>query len=174
MSTNVKWGLITGMVYVIFSLLSNMLGIQQGGNMGLGLLMNAALFGATFFTIYLAVKEQRDTALGGYINLGQAIRTGMGVALIAGVISGIFTVLYMKVIDPGMADKILAAAEAQMDAQNIPEEQREMSRKFSGYFLNPFIVAPFTLIWIAFWGLIKSLIAGQMLKREAPPTFPTA
>lgn len=174
MSTTVKWGLITGMVYVIFSLISNVLGLSQGGNTGLGLLVNTVLFGVTFFTIYLGLKEFRDESLGGYLTVGQAVRSGLAVALVAGVIAGAFTIIYMTLIDPGMVDKIMATAEAQMDAQNVPEEQRELSRKITGMFVNPWIFAPFTVAWVAFWGLIKSLIAGQILKKEAPPTVPLA
>jgi len=174
MSTNVKWGLITGMVYVIFSLVSNLMGVQQGGNMMLGMLMNVLIFGGTFFTLYLGIKETRDQGLNGYLTPGQAIRAGLGMALIAALISGVFSVIYMKFIDPEMASRIMAAAEAQLDARNIPEDQREFSRKISGFMLNPVILIPFTIIWICFWGLIKAAIAGQMLKNPAPPTIPTA
>ena len=98
MSTTVKWGLITGMVYVISSLISNLLGLQQGGggSMGLGMLVNILLFGITFYTLFLGVKEVRDTELNGYLNMGQAFRSGMKIAVIAGVIGAIFSFIYMK------------------------------------------------------------------------------
>jgi amino acid transporter len=174
MSTTLKWGLITGMVYVLFSLISNMLGIQQGGggNMGLGLLVNFLLMLATFFTIYLGVKETRDQDLGGFLTMGQGFMAGLKMALIAGVIAGLFTLIYMKFIDPDMTDRIMEGAEAQWDEYNVPEEQREMSRKFTGMFLNPFIMAPFMILWIAFWGVIKSLVAGAMLKKLPPVATP--
>jgi len=175
MSTTVKWGLITGMVYVFFSLISNMLGLQQGGggtsNMGLGMLMNVLLFAGTFYTLYLGVKECREQDMDGYMTLGQGFKAGMKIAVIAATISGIFTFIYMKFIDPDMVDRIMEASEAQFDEMNVPEEQREMSRSIAGWFLNPVLMAPFMFIWVSFWGLIKSLIAGSMLKREAPPTL---
>ena len=174
MSTTMKWGLITGMVYIIFSLISNMLGLQQGGggNAGVGILMNILIFGATLLTMYLGLKEVRDQDLGGYLNMGQAFRNGMKIAVIAGVISAVFTFIYMKFIDPDMGDRILEAAEDQWDQQGLAEEQRDMARKFTGMFLNPMIMAPFVLIWTAFWGVIKSLIAGAILKKEPPPSVP--
>jgi hypothetical protein len=174
MSATVKWGLITGMVYVIFSLISNMMGIQQGGSGGgIGILIYLLQWGGTFFTIYLGIKEIRDSELGGYISVGQSFRKGMGIALIGGVISGIFTLVYMNFIDPEMSDRILEGAEDQWEQANMPEEQREMSRKVTGYFLNPFIMAPFVIVWITLGGMIKSLIAGSILKKEEPPTIPT-
>jgi hypothetical protein len=175
MSITLKWGLITGMVYVIFALITNMLGLQQsgGGSVAIGMLMNALLLGITFFTIYSGVKETRDNEMDGAISLGQAFKIGMTITVIAGALAGLFTLLNMTLIDPEMGSRMLEAAEDQWDKANMPEEQREMSKKFMAPFLNPFIAAPFTLVWVAFWGAIKSLIAGAILKKEAPPTLPT-
>ncbi len=178
MSTTIKWGLITGMVYVIFSLLSNMLGIQGGSSSGaasagLGILVNFILMVVTFFTIFMGIKEVRDSDLSGFITMGQAFKSGMKIALVAGLIAGAFTVIYMTVIDPGLSDKILEGAEAQWDSMNVPEEQREFSRKITTIFTNPVIMAPFMILWVAFWGMIKSLVSGAILKRDAPPTLPT-
>jgi predicted histidine transporter YuiF (NhaC family) len=176
MSVTVKWGLITGMVYVIFSLISNMLGIQQGGggaSAGLGMLMNIVIMVVTFFTMYLGIKESRDIESGGYLTMGQAFKKGMAIAAIAGLIAGVFTFIYMKFIDPEMSQRILEGAEDQWDQMNVPEEQREMSRKITGIFLNPSIMAPFMILWVAFWAIFKSLVAGAILKRDAPPTIPT-
>ena len=174
MSTTLKWGLITGAVYIIFSLISNMLGLNQGGggNAMLGFLMNVILFGVTLFLFYLGIKEVRDEDLGGYLNMGQAFRNGMKIAVVAGLIAAVFTFIYMKVIDPGLSDRILEGAEDQWDQQGMPEEQREMARKFTGMFLNPMLMAPFVLLWTVFWGMIKSLISGAILKKDAPPSFP--
>ena len=63
----------------------------------------------------------------------------------------------------------MEGAEAKWDEMNVPEEQREMGRKFTSMFLNPFIVAPFMIVWVAFWGLFKALIAGAILKKDPPP-----
>ena len=93
MSITLKWGLITGMVYVIFALVTNMLGLQQsgGGSVVIGMLMNALLLGITFFTIYSGVKETRDNEMEVRYNIGQAFKTGMAIAVIAGAIAGLFT-----------------------------------------------------------------------------------
>lgn len=178
MSTTLKWGLITGMVYVVFSLISNMLGLQQGGgsmgSAGLGILLNAVLMLITFFTLYRGVREIRDEDLDGNLNMGQAIRKGMAIALIAGVMLGVYMLIYAYLIDPHMMDNAMEAVEAKWDEMGIPEEQREMSRKFTKMFMNPAILAPFSIIWVAFWGLLKSLVAGAMLKKEPPPSIPAA
>ena len=174
MSTTLKWGLITGMVYVIFSLVSNLLGLQQGsGNLGLTFLFNFLLMIATFFTIYLGVKETRDEATAEYFTLGEAFSTGFKISLIAAVIASVFTFIYLQFIDPDLMDRVMENAEDQWDEMGVPEENREMGRKFQGYFSNPYILSAFVIMSVIFWGLIKSLVAGLILRKN-PPIAPVA
>ncbi|MEP6645529.1 MAG: DUF4199 domain-containing protein [Saprospiraceae bacterium] len=170
MSTTLKWGLITGMVYIIFSLGSNMMGVQSSGSKMLGFGMGALILVATFFPIYMGVKEARDSDLGGYLTLGQGFLIGFKIALIAGVISAVFTLIYTKIIDPDFVDRMMAATEEQWDKMGMPEENRDTARKWAGYFMNPYILGVFSLLSALFWGLIKGVVAGAILKKEAPPT----
>ncbi|HZV69479.1 MAG TPA: DUF4199 domain-containing protein [Saprospiraceae bacterium] len=170
MSTTLKWGLITGMVYIILSLATNMLGVHESGSQMLGFGMNAIILVATFITIYMGVKEARDQDLGGYLTLGQGFLTGFKIALIAGIISAVFTLIYTKIIDPDFADKIMEGVEEQWDKAGMPEDQREMARKWTGYMMNPYVLTAISLVSALFWGLIKGLVAGAMLKKEAPPS----
>ena len=172
MSTTVKWGLITGMVYVFFSLISNMLGLaQKGGFTMVGLAVTGGLLLATFYTIYLGIKEAKEHDLGGYLTTGQGFRIGMGIALIASVISFAFTLIYMNFIDPTMVDQIKEMAAEQWEKQGMTEEQIEAASKYSGMFMNPWVISLMTIVSVLFWGLIKSLVAASILKKEAPPTL---
>ncbi|HSF89590.1 MAG TPA: DUF4199 domain-containing protein [Saprospiraceae bacterium] len=175
MSITVKWGLITGMVYVIFSLVNNMLGIQDGGGFtAKAILSNAALFGATLFTIYLGIKEARDTTGGGFINFGQCFRTGMGITLITALVACAFTFIYLQFIDPGFIDKIMAMTEEQWEQNGMTEEQMDAARSYTTMLMTPWAFSLITILSVLFWGLVKSLIAGAFLKTEAPPTAPMA
>ena len=171
MSTVLKWGLITGMVYVVFSLIGNLLGIQQGGNFGLALLSNFLLMLATFFTIYLGVKETRDESGKEYFTMGEGFVAGFKMALIAAVIAVVFSFVYLQFIDPDMMENMLETTEDQWDEMGVPEENREMGRKMQGYFTNPFVLSAFVLAQVLFWGAIKSLVAGIILKKN-PPVVP--
>lgn len=174
MSAAIKWGLITGAVYIVYSLVTTLMGMTPGkndpGTMGIGALLNVVLFGITFFTLYLGVKETRDNEMGGYIDFGKAFRVGMKIALIAAVISSIFGLLNMYVINPGMMDEVKAAMEE--STESMSDEQAEAMGKWMGFMNNPILLAVFGILYVAFWGIIKSLIAGSILKKEAPPSFP--
>ena len=172
MSTVLKWGLITGMVYVIFSLLGTLLGIQQGGNLGLGILSQTILMVVTFFTIYMGVKEVREETTTEYFTMGQGFVTGFKIALIAAVLAGVFSFIYQKFIDPDMMERMLSQAEEQWDELNVPEERREMGRKFQSYFTNPFMMSAIVMLQVIFWGVIKSLVAGAILKKNPPAVTP--
>ena len=170
MSTTLKWGLITGMVYVIYTLGSNMLGVPESGNKMLQYGMGALILVASFFPIYLGVKEARDQDLGGYLTLGQGFLIGFKIAFIASVINAIFTLIYIEVIDPEFINKMMAVAEGQWEKAGMAEENLEMARKWSGYFMNPVFFTLMGLLYPLFWGLIKGLVAGSMLKKDAPPS----
>lgn len=170
MSTTMKWGLITGAVYVIFALINNILGVQEGGGFSMiGLLTNTLILGATFFTIYSGIKEIRDTQLDGFLTFGQGFKSGMGIALIACIVSAAFTYIYVSFIDPELISRITAMTEAQWEEQNMPEEQMDMARQWMGYMMNPFFMSLIAAVSVIFWGLIKSLIASALLKVDAPP-----
>lgn len=169
MSTTMKWGLITGAVYVIFSLINNLLGLSEGGGFSMiGLLSNTLLFLVTLFTIYTGVKEIRDNAFEGYLTFGQGFKSGMAIALIAAIIVAIFTYVYIAFIDPGMIDKIIATTEAQWEEQNMSDAQMDQARSMMGYFMNPFIMCLIAAVSVIFWGVIKSLVSAALLKKEAP------
>ena len=172
MSTTVKWGLITGMVSVFFGLVSNMLGLsEKGGFTGMSLLLTVLSLGATFYTIYLGIKEAKEEKFGGYLTVGQGFKTGMGIALIASLISFAFSLIYLNLIDPDMVSRVTAVAEEQWEQQGMSEEQIEAARSMSGMFMNAWFFSLMAIVFGLFWGLIQSLIAASILKKEAPPTL---
>jgi len=174
MSSALKWGLITGMVLIVQSLISTVLGVGTDPSVSpfLGFLISAVGIIVTFFTLFTGIKEIRDTELNGYLTMGGAIKNGLKIALIAGLIAAVYTIIYAKFIDPGMMDKIIAAAEEQWTERNMTEDQMDMARKMMTIFRNPFLIAAMVILSTCFWGLIQSLIAGAILKKEAPPTLP--
>ncbi len=172
MSTTVKWGLITGMVSVFFGLISNMLGLsEQGEFSGMSWLMLVLSLGGTFYTIYLGIKETKEEKFGGYLTVGQGFKTGMGIALIASVIGFAFSLIYLNLIDPGMVGRIADIQEQQLEQKGMSEEQLEAARSMSGMFMNAWFFSLMGIVFSLFWGLIQSLIAASILKKEAPPTL---
>jgi hypothetical protein len=177
MSSAVKWGLITGMVYVMQSLVSSVLGIDpstQAEHKALSLILTASGIIVATITVYLGIKEIRDTELNGALSIGTAIKKGLKITLIAGLLFVVYWIIYAKLVDPTLYDRIAETQIRILEERGIPEEQIEMSKKMMSYFANPYTSAFFILIMTCFIGLIQSLIAGAILKKDAPPMVPPA
>jgi hypothetical protein len=168
MSAAIKWGLITGMVYVLSSLLSTLMGAEN--TVGIGWLINIIVFGITLFMTYMGLKETRDNEREGYLTFGEGFKTGMKIALVAGVVAGVFALLNLLVINPDFMDEIMAAQEDQMEGAS--DEQIEMTNKIMGFMRNPYLMAVMSLLYVVFWGVFKSLIASAIVKKDPPPTIP--
>ncbi len=107
---------------------------------------------------------------GGYMKLGQALKIGLGVALISALIGIIYTYLLMNVIEPTYMEQVMDIQQEVMLERNPDMTQAqidtalEMSEKFSG----PGIVIAFQLIAALFFGFIISLVSGLILKKDNP------
>lgn len=174
MSTTVKWGLITGMIYAVYYLVTFMTGMQANmmSNMALGVVLMLGITAATFFTIYLGIKEKRDTDWNGTATLGDAFKEGIKIALIGSVIAGLVSALYTHVIDPGYTDRVMENLADQMQSMGIEMTEEQIEDQRNSIMRNPFVGTAATIGWHTFVGVIKSLIAGAILKKDAPPTVP--
>jgi len=73
------------------------------------------------------IIEQYKKANEGFLSIGEAIKVGVLVAVIAGVIGAIYQVIYATIIDPDYYDKVVEVAMKKMSAMaNFNEEQLEV------------------------------------------------
>lgn len=106
-------------------------------------------------------------ANGSFISIGQALKTGVGVAVVAAVISGIYGFIFTNFIEPEFADKMLEIAREQMLQQrpDLSDEQLE-----AGLDIQRTIMSFLPLVGIlmsALIGLIISLITGLIVRKNA-------
>lgn len=105
---------------------------------------------------------------GGFLKLGQAIKIGVGIALVSGILAVIYFLLFSKFIEPDFTAK-MGEFQEQMMYQKFPdmdeailEKQIEMSKKF----MTPGIMSALILFGSLISGFIISLIAGLIMKKE--------
>ena len=101
------------------------------------------------------------------MTLSQGLKTGIGVALIGGVISIVYTLIFITFIEPDSLEKGMEMARQKMlDNPNLSEEQvdaqMEMAKKFSG----PGIIAAAGMLWTLFLGFVISLIASAIMQKK--------
>lgn len=165
-----KYGLICGLVYIIFGMGSLLLSSSGQPSPLLGSLVGLGMLIATFFVIFYGVKEFRDTANGGNLTIGDGLKLGALIALIAAILASAFTLLYHYVIDPGYLDRMMETMREGFEEQGMSDEQIESAMKWSNMFKSPILGAGFTIVWYCLWGFVKGLISGAILKKEPTPS----
>lgn len=123
----------------------------------------------TVVVISLAIRAFK-TENGGFLGLGEALKVGIGVAVIAGIIGAIWMFLLMNFIEPEYVNQLAEVQrEAMMEANpNMTDAQLETAMEFNAKFSSPYMLLAFTLIGSLFMGLIISLIAGLIMKNKNP------
>lgn len=106
----------------------------------------------------------------GFLSLGQAIKIGIGIALIAALITSAWTLLLSEVLEPDYMEQMSAVQREAMLEQNpnMTEEQLVMAEEWGAKFQSPWIMIPVSLIGNIFVGLIISLIVGLVMRQKRP------
>ena len=121
----------------------------------------------TIAVIVMGIKKVKESN-NGLLSLGDALKTGLGIALIAGVISVIYTFIFTNYIEPEYFERMAEVQQQKMLEQypNMSDEQienaMEMTKKMSGIGMT----AAVSLIGSLFIGFIISLIAGLIMKKS--------
>lgn len=107
---------------------------------------------------------------GGFLSLGEALKTGLAIALVAGIIGTLFTLLFVTVIEPNFTVDMLEVQRNNMIEANpnMTEEEMDMAMGITEKMMSPGIMAAFGIIATLFFGFIISLIAGLIMKNNKP------
>ena len=157
---SMNWGLIIGIVLIIYSLLMYFLGFSL--EKWVSYLSYLLIVGG----IVYSTIQYRDNVLGGSITYGKALGFGTLVILFAAIVSAVYTYLFYTYIDPEMINKILEMTEEEMVNKGMPDEQIEMALKMQSKFMKPWLMALFSIPTITFTGFILSLFTSIFLKKE--------
>jgi len=81
-------------------------------------------FAAMITFIILGIKKFKE-ANGGYISWGQGVKIGLGISMISAVITVIYTLLFMNVIDPSFQEQAMQIQQQKWLDGGMTEEQVE-------------------------------------------------
>ena len=164
MRITMTYGLITGLVLIIYTLLLYMTNNLLEQNFILGILNYVILIAG----ILIGTRTYRDQHLGGYISYGKALGTGVLISIFSGVIMGVFTYLLYQVIDPGLMEKSIQLIQEEMLKQGMAESQVETMTEMQQTIRSPLVMMFGSIISYGFLGLIFSLITSIFTKNEKP------
>jgi len=149
-----------------------------------GILLNVALFAMgktydphwsvavigiaiTIAIIVMGIKQVKQIN-SGFLSLSEALKTGLGIALISGLIGVVYTLIFTNFIEP---EYFARMAEVQQQKiletyPNFTDEQLEASMAMTEKMSGPVITSAMGIIGSLFIGFIISLIGGLIMKKS--------
>jgi hypothetical protein len=157
------YGAILAGLSVLINLINYSFGNIYQPHWSIGIVSFILLIGI----IVYGIKVFKD-GNNGFLTLGQAIKIGLGITLISAIIGIIYQLIFSNVIEPDFYDKMAEYQEQVMLEKfpDMPEEQLEKALEMTQKFSSPGMMAAFALGGSLLFGLIISLIAGLILKKE--------
>jgi len=161
------YGLYLGLASILISVIYYVLGMAYENDWKKSVI-SIVVTGIILFLGIKKFKEGNDS----FLTMGQAIKTGLGISLVAAVISIVYTIIFMMFIEPEFVNNLAEVSRQKMYETNpeLTEEQVEMSMGIVKKMSSPVMLSAFILIASLFFGLIISLISGLILKKE-PSTY---
>lgn len=162
-AVGVRYGLLTGLLGIIFSFIILITG--QLGSSWLGLVSLLVIPGAGIWLAQREFKAKNE----GFMSYGQGLGIGIVVSAVMGVVSVLFSYIHRTFIDPTiteqMADQMRAKFEQSGSMSDAQIDQAiAMSQKFSTGPIG-IVVGLLTFVIV---GLVLSLIISAILKNSRP------
>ena len=158
-SIMINHGVILGVISILISVIVYALGKTYDQHWSVGVIGILAMI----TIIAMGIKKVK-AGNGGFLTLGEGIKTGLGIALISGIIALVYNYIFMAMIEPEYFTTLAQIQEQKWIDQGLTDEQIEgakvMMEKMSGPGMSSAIAIAFSL----FLGFIISLITGAIMK----------
>ncbi|MBA4850034.1 DUF4199 domain-containing protein [Emticicia sp. BO119] len=156
-----KWGIITSVVVIIYSVVSFMTGLFK----------NSATSYISFLFllvgIILALKEFK-TLNNNFIGFGEGLGVGTLMSAVTGLVASIFSFAYIMFIDTTIMQQMADLQREQLESRGMTQEQIEQAMEMVSKFTSPGMIFIFGVLGYVFFGFIFSLIVSAVLKKDKP------
>ncbi|MEZ4875779.1 MAG: DUF4199 domain-containing protein [Flavobacteriaceae bacterium] len=162
------YGLLLGLASIALSVVTYVMGVHLERPWWvsvLGLIIMVAF-------IALGLKAFKGDN-GGFLSVGEALKVGLAISVIAGILGAIYNYLFVAVIEPDFVSQMLEVTRNQMIEKNpeMTEEQMNMALGMTEKFMSPGIMSAMSIIVTLFFGFIISLISGLIMKQNRPENY---
>ncbi|MCB2411173.1 DUF4199 domain-containing protein [Hymenobacter lucidus] len=160
-SIAIRYGLLAGLVMCLLSFVIRLLFTDPANP------VNNVIYLALIAGIILAHKDYKRQHQG-FMSFGQGLGLGLLIALVAGVVSGLFSYVYAEFIDPESVTNMIEGMRAKMETEGRSQDQIDTSISWMQKMMTgPFMIAT-VILGVLFWGLIISLVASAFTKHNRP------
>jgi len=163
----IKFGLITSLVLIIFSLIMNITELSFDPNIGSYLQYFNYLF-LIIGMIYAhkAYKERSE----GFMKYGTGLGLGTVVSLFSGIIAAIFSFVYITFVDPEIIAKSLDMLRVGMENKGTDDDVIDKTLEMQAKFMTPTVMSGMSAFVMLFVGFILSLVV-TIFTKKTPPEF---
>lgn len=159
-STALNYGLYAGAALVLLSLIYYILNVHMV--QWLSYINYVFLIVAIVF----ATIKYRDKINGGFITYGQGVAIGAIIGITVGIILAIYLWIYFSYINVNGIREIIDMTEQKFLESGLSDEMVDQQLAMSSNFLKMPILNLFSLLGMAFWGTVFSLITSIFLKKN--------
>lgn len=165
-SAGVRFGLIGAVCSIAYFLILNVAGLDMTSGV-----WNWLGYVITILIVIFAHKYYKDNG-DGFMSYGQGVGIAFWIGLVGGVISSIFTYLYIKFVDTGFIDLVRERQIEAMQQQGMSDQQIDQAMKVASAFTTP--EAMFIMMLIG--SIIATVIIGVIVtiftqKKNPEPAF---
>jgi len=159
---SLNYGVILGVIGVVFGIMLYSMDAHYSQDQSNTIISILIMVGVIIWGIINFRKANE-----GFLTLSEALKLGAGIALVAGIITVIYTLFLSNVLDPEFAVKIAETTKAASEAAGQMSEA-QIQQQYDGTINYFWISYPFILIFNIIAGLIIGLIGGLILKKAKP------
>jgi hypothetical protein len=156
-----KWGLISGLTIVAFTAIMYVSNVASSSPL---------MYVAYLILIGTMVMGMRDFKANNsdFMSYGQGLGIGSFMGAITGLLSGIFTIAYIKFVDSELMAKQLDQMRMELEKKGQPAEQVEQIVSMSQTMMTPGIMFVMSTITYLIIGFIIALILSAVLRKNQP------
>ena len=158
-----------GLLLALFSITISVVAYVTGNHLDKNLWVSIISFLVTTALIIFGIKKFK-VANDGFLSLGEALKVGLAIAVISGIIVAVYNYIFMTAIEPDFINQLMEVSREEMIKQNpnMTEKEMEMALNISKKFMSPGIMSAFAILGSLFTGFIISLIGGLIMKQNRP------
>ena len=158
------YGCYTGIALIAFTL------IMYVANLYMNTIIQYLSYLLLIGGMVIGALQYRKLRLNGFMTYGQAFSVSFLIGLFASILSVIFFYFYVKYINTGLIEEILAMARQKMEASSgsMSQEQFDQAMKWTERFTTPIGMVIWGFLGYAFWSAIIALVISIFLKKKDP------
>ncbi len=157
-----NYGLILGVIMILIAVVTYVTGMTLDG-----VQWPQYLYYIIFPIVIIYAISQYKKHNANVLSLGEAIKIGVVIAAISAIVYIIYGLIFNYIIDPDFMTQMMDVVRDKMlENPDITEEMVDQQMKFVEMFMNPLVGSAFWIAASMIFGLIYSLIAGLVMKKE--------